>query len=92
VPLDELYQACETARAMLVGEHSVSRVIARPFGEAGHFARTANRRDFSVPPTGASAGPAGRSGIPRVGVGRWMTCSPGAASPAATPTNGDAYR
>src|ERR1019366_2562869 len=31
VPLAELYAACETARAMLVAPHDVSRVIARPF-------------------------------------------------------------
>src|SRR6267143_679807 len=31
VPLKELYAACETARAMLRGDHGVSRVIARPF-------------------------------------------------------------
>ena len=30
VPLDELYAACDTARAMLVAPHDVSRVIARP--------------------------------------------------------------
>jgi phosphopentomutase len=35
----------------LCGEHAVGRVIARPFlGEAGSFYRTANRRDFSLPP------------------------------------------
>jgi phosphopentomutase len=51
VQLEELYQACRDARALLDGEHGVGRVIARPFtGEPGHFARTANRRDFSLPP------------------------------------------
>jgi phosphopentomutase len=51
VPLAELYAACETARAMLVAPHDVSRVIARPFvGSAGHYERTANRRDFSIQP------------------------------------------
>ena len=53
VPLDTLYKYCETAREILVGEHAVGRVIARPFnGEAGNFKRTANRRDFSVAPHG----------------------------------------
>ncbi|MBI1798159.1 MAG: phosphopentomutase [Candidatus Eisenbacteria bacterium] len=51
VPLDRLYSACAEARAMLQGEHDVGRVIARPFeGEAGSYRRTANRRDFSLPP------------------------------------------
>ena len=53
VPLDELYRCCETARALLVPPHNVSRVIARPFdGPAGTFTRTMNRRDFSVEPVG----------------------------------------
>jgi phosphopentomutase len=51
VPLDELYTACRRAREMLVGEHAVGRVIARPFtGAPGAYARTANRRDFSLEP------------------------------------------
>ncbi|MEA4826674.1 MAG: phosphopentomutase [Clostridium sp.] len=51
VPLEELYKICETARNMLVGEHAVARVIARPFvGEPGNFTRTPNRRDFSLVP------------------------------------------
>ncbi len=50
-PLATLYQWCETARRMLVGDHAVARVIARPFaGEAGQFVRTPERRDYSVPP------------------------------------------
>lgn len=30
VPLEDLYKYCEIARAMLMGEHQVARVIARP--------------------------------------------------------------
>ncbi len=53
VPLDELYRYCEIAREMLVGKWGVGRVIARPFvGEFPNFKRTANRRDFSLEPTG----------------------------------------
>ena len=53
LPLKELYQICQTAREMLVGEHAVARVIARPFtGKPGNFARTADRRDFSIQPLG----------------------------------------
>jgi phosphopentomutase len=51
VPLEELYAACRTARALLTGEHAVGRVIARPFeGEPGAYRRTANRHDFSLEP------------------------------------------
>jgi phosphopentomutase len=51
IPLWELYKMCETARSILRGPFEVGRVIARPFeGEAGGFVRTANRRDFAVPP------------------------------------------
>jgi phosphopentomutase len=53
VPVPELYRACEIAYA-LVGEGlGVGRVIARPFvGTPGRFKRTANRRDFALPPAG----------------------------------------
>ena len=37
VPLEELYDACRTAREILTGKHAVGRVIARPFdGVPGH--------------------------------------------------------
>src|SRR3989441_1552975 len=53
VPLPELYRACEIAYT-LVGEGlGVGRVIARPFvGAPGRFKRTANRRDYALPPAG----------------------------------------
>lgn len=49
--LDRLYALCETARR-LVDPYNIGRVIARPFiGEtAVTFERTANRRDYAVPP------------------------------------------
>ena len=51
VPIEELYKMCETAREILRGPNEVGRVIARPFsGEPGAFTRTANRKDFAVPP------------------------------------------
>lgn len=52
VPVDRLYEMCETARRILDGEHKVGRVIARPFlGEtADTFKRTENRHDYAVPP------------------------------------------
>jgi phosphopentomutase len=51
IPLDRLYEICETARRILDGEHKVGRVIARPFlGEPGNFFRTENRHDYAVQP------------------------------------------
>ncbi|MFG6136520.1 phosphopentomutase [Halomonas sp. B23F22_10] len=49
--LERLYALCETARRLLE-PYNIGRVIARPFtGEsADDFARTANRRDYSVEP------------------------------------------
>jgi len=51
IPLDELYNMCQIARDMLMGEDQVARVIARPFtGSVGNFQRTSNRRDYSIKP------------------------------------------
>lgn len=51
IPLEELYDACRTARELLTGNHAVGRVIARPFaGVAGSYERTPNRHDFSLIP------------------------------------------
>ncbi len=55
IPLDELYEMCRTARAVLTGEYAVGRVIARPFvGRPGEFKRTSNRHDFSLEPIGTT--------------------------------------
>jgi phosphopentomutase len=51
VPIDELYRLCELAYGLVCEGLGVGRVIARPFvGTPGAFVRTANRRDFSLPP------------------------------------------
>ncbi len=51
IPVDELYRMCTIAREILMGEHAVARVIARPFiGKTGSFTRTERRKDFSLPP------------------------------------------
>ena len=52
VPLEELYEDCRKARAILRGRHGVGRVIARPFigSGNGHYTRTTNRHDFSLEP------------------------------------------
>ena len=55
VPLEELYEACAAARAIMTGEHAVGRVIARPFrGEPGAFERTEGRRDIALNPPARS--------------------------------------
>ena len=47
VPVETLYEYCKIARGILVGEHAVGRVIARPFtGEEGTYQRTSHRHDF----------------------------------------------
>lgn len=50
--LERLYELCKVARR-LVDPLNIGRVIARPFlGEtAADFERTANRRDYAVPPS-----------------------------------------
>ena len=56
IPLEELYDGCRKARAILRGRHGVGRVIARPFvgdPETG-FRRTSNRHDFSLEPPGST--------------------------------------
>lgn len=51
VPVETLYEYCQTAREMLQGAHGVGRVIARPFiGTPGNFTRTSGRHDFSLQP------------------------------------------
>lgn len=51
ISVNELYDMCQKARNMLIGENMVARVIARPFtGSNGNYTRTKNRKDFSLSP------------------------------------------
>ena len=54
IPVEELWRICAVARELMRGEHNIGRIIARPFVGTGRgqFKRTANRKDFSVRPTG----------------------------------------
>jgi phosphopentomutase len=53
MPVQELYRACRIAYTLAAEGLGVSRIIARPFvGARGAFRRTANRRDFALPPVG----------------------------------------
>jgi phosphopentomutase len=85
VPLAKLYDWCEGARRLLSGDFAVGRVIARPFtGVPGNFRRTANRRDYSLPPprqtvldmlTDAGHEVVGIGKIPDIFAGRGITVS-----------------
>ena len=51
IPLEKLYEYCETARGMLVGEYACGRVIARPYQMIdGKRERTTDRKDYAVSP------------------------------------------
>ena len=51
VPVETLYEYCKIARKILMGDHAVARVIARPFvGQYPNFERTDRRHDFSLVP------------------------------------------
>jgi len=53
IPLAQLYDFCEKARTIMQGDHAVGRIIARPFsGAEGHFVRTVDRKDYTLPPSG----------------------------------------
>ena len=71
-PPEKLWEFCRIARDMLQGDLAVGRVIARPFvGEPGHFVRTGNRRDFSLPPCGRTLPDVVKdAGLESIGVGK----------------------
>jgi phosphopentomutase len=73
-PLETLYRWCEIARAMLVGEHEVSRVIARPFqgSVVDGFRRLGSaRHDYAVPPPKSTIlDEAQQQGIQTIAVGK----------------------
>lgn len=72
VPVEQLYAYCEMARAMLVGDVGVGRVIARPFvGTPGHFTRTSRRHDYSIlPPQDTMLDQMKAAGLDVIGVGK----------------------
>lgn len=73
-PVKELYRMCEIARnEVLVGEHRVARIIARPFigNKNGNFVRTPRRKDFSVsPPEKTVLDFLSDAGYPVIGIGK----------------------
>ncbi|HXE80171.1 MAG TPA: phosphopentomutase [Vicinamibacterales bacterium] len=72
IPVEELYRICEIAYALAVDGVGIGRVIARPFvGEPGAFVRTANRRDYAMPPRGITLlDRLAAAGIPVVALGK----------------------
>lgn len=72
LPPHELYRFCEAAYEIVVRGLGVGRVIARPFvGRPGSFKRTANRRDFAIPPTGRTLlDLLHEAGLPVVAIGK----------------------
>ncbi|MDR3048240.1 MAG: phosphopentomutase [Elusimicrobiota bacterium] len=49
--LQKLYDICKIARQIMSGDNAIGRIIARPFiGSNGKYARTENRKDYSLSP------------------------------------------
>lgn len=73
IPLEQLYKICTIARYdVMINEHAVGRVIARPFvGTKGNYKRTSNRRDFSLLPPGTTMlDILYDNSIPTIGIGK----------------------
>jgi phosphopentomutase len=73
IPIERLYEICEITRNKIcIDDHSMGRVIARPFvGAPGNFERTTNRRDFSIdPPESTILDALTENGINTVGIGK----------------------
>lgn len=73
IPLEKLYSYCKQARELLVGQHAVARVIARPFSgtKADNFVRTKDRKDYSLAPFGNTLHKNLQdAGIETVGIGK----------------------
>ena len=72
VPIDKLYEYCRIARKIMTDEHSVGRIIARPFiGEYPNYQRTPRRHDFSLePPKDTILDTLKREGLDVIGVGK----------------------
>jgi phosphopentomutase len=73
IPLESLYEICQKTREqVVVGEHRVGRVIARPFiGATGNYMRTPYRRDYAVePPEETMLDILHASGVSTIGIGK----------------------
>ncbi len=92
VPVEQLYEYCKIAREILVGEHGVGRVIARPFiGESGNYTRTSRRHDYSlVPPKKTMLSYISEAGKDVIAVGKIFDIFAGAGITEYTYTSGNA--
>ena len=92
VPVQQLYEYCRIAREILVGEHGVGRVIARPFiGQDGNYTRTPRRHDFSLqPPAQTMLTALSQEGKDVIGVGKINDIFAGAGITEYTYTSGNA--
>lgn len=92
VPVEQLYEYCKIAREILVGEHGVGRVIARPFvGESGNYTRTSRRHDYSlVPPKKTMLSYLSEAGKDVIAVGKIFDIFAGAGITEHTYTSGNA--
>jgi phosphopentomutase len=73
IPLERLYEICQKTREqVLVDEHRLGRVIARPFiGTAGAYKRTPYRKDYAVePPSETVLDVLHSNGVLTIGIGK----------------------
>jgi phosphopentomutase len=97
IPLSRQYEICRATRdSVVVGEHAVGRVIARPFiGRSGAYRRTTNRRDFALMPPGKTMlDLMMEQGIDTVGVGKIddLFCGQGLKEKLHTTSNSEGIR
>jgi phosphopentomutase len=93
IPLPELYRICEIAYQLVARGRGVGRVIARPFvGAPGSFQRTANRRDFALPPFAPTLLDRLKdAGLPVVAIGKIEDLFAGRGTTSAVHTKSDAH-
>lgn len=91
IPIKQQYEYCQIARDLLVGEHGVGRVIARPFiGEYPDFTRTSNRHDFALlPPKDTFLDVLSKNGYDTIGIGKIYDIFAGKGVKETTPTAGN---
>ena len=97
IPLTQQYEICQATRSrVVVGEHAVGRVIARPFiGKSGSYTRTTNRRDFALLPPGKTVlDVLSEEGVETIGVGKIddLFCGQGLKEKLHTTSNAEGVR
>ena len=91
VPLEELYDCCRKARAILQGVHGVGRVIARPFAGDWPYVRTADRHDYSLVPPCTMLNAIEDAGKTVIGVGKISDIFAGSGVTESFPTKGNTH-